>query len=308
MIGITGIGTYLPEGRISNFDRLEKFDTDEDFIRNKIGILEVSVKGEDEDTSDLGVKAFRDLESKMPIDKSKIEVLIVVTQNPDTNIPHTSAIVHKKLELPENCAAFDISLGCSGFVYGLSIIKSFMESNGFTTGVLITSDPYSKIIDEDDKNTSFLFGDGATATLMTDSPVFNIGKFTFGTIGKEGHNLQCDDNVLAMNGRSIFNFAARYVPGDIKNVLEKNNCTADDIDKVVFHQGSKYILDTLVKRTRLPQEKSINDILHYGNTVSSSIPMILSKIMDDENNNCVLISGFGVGLSWSSNLLFRNKK
>lgn len=307
MIGITAIGTYLPEGRISNFDRLEKFDTDEDFIRNKIGILEVSVKGKDEDTSDLGVKAYEDLESKITIDKSKIEVLIVVTQNPDTNIPHTSAIVHKKLDFPESCAAFDISLGCSGFVYGLSVIKSFMESNGFSNGVLITSDPYSKIIDENDKNTSFLFGDGATATLMTDDPVYNIGKFTFGTIGKEGHNLQVDDSILSMNGRSIFNFAARYVPGDVKNLLLKNEWEADNIDKVVFHQGSKYILDTLVKRTRLPQEKAINDILNYGNTVSSSIPMILSKIMGDEQNKCILISGFGVGLSWSSSLLFRNK-
>ncbi len=306
MIGIKAIGTYLPERRISNLDRLEKFETDENFILEKIGIEKVAVKAKDEDTSDLAVKAFNNLEKKTSIDRSEIQVLILVTQNPDSNIPHSSSVIHKKLELPESCAAFDISLGCSGFVYGLSVIQSFMGSNGFTKGLLFTCDPYSKVISEDDKNTSFLFGDGATATYLTTDPVYTTGKFTFGTIGKEGHNLRCDDHLLYMNGRSIFNFAARYIPVDVKVLMEKNKWELDNVDKIVFHQGSKYILDTLIRRINLPEEKVINDILNYGNTVSSSIPIILEKIMDDENNKCILISGFGVGLSWSSNLLFRN--
>ncbi|MFT4753485.1 MAG: 3-oxoacyl-[acyl-carrier-protein] synthase-3 [Salibacteraceae bacterium] len=305
MVGIKEIGTYLPEQRISNYDRLEKFDTNADFIENKIGIVEVALKSKEEETSDLGVKAFENLESKIAIDKSKIEVLIVVTQNPDSNIPHTSSVVHKKLALPESCAAFDISLGCSGFVYGISIIKGFMESNGFTQGVLITSDPYSKIINQEDKNTSLLFGDGATATLMTTDPVLDLGKFTFGTIGKEGHNLVCTDGELSMNGRSIFNFAARYVPGDVVSVLAKNNCSKEDIDVIIFHQGSKYILDTLIRRTGFAIEKVVNDVKHYGNTVSSSIPMILAKELKNVKNKKILISGFGVGLSWSSSVLTR---
>lgn len=307
MIGIKEIGTYLPEQRISNYDRLEKFETNADFIENKIGIVEVSLKSDGEETSDLGVKAFQNLESKIAIDKDKVEALIVVTQNPDTNIPHTSAIIHKKLDLSESCAAFDISLGCSGFVYGISVIKGFMESNGFSQGILITSDPYSKIINEDDKNTSLLFGDGATATLMTDDPVYELGKFTFGTIGKDGHNLICNEGELSMNGRSIFNFAARYIPDDVDSVLAKNDCVKEDIDLVVFHQGSKYILDTLVRRTGFPAEKAVNDVMNYGNTVSSSIPMILAKELNNEKNKKILISGFGVGLSWSSSVLIRKQ-
>lgn len=307
MIGIKEIGTYLPEQRISNYDRLKKFDTNSDFIENKIGITEVSLKSEDEETSDMGVRAFENLESKISIDRNEIEALIVVTQNPDTNIPHTSAIIHKKLELPENCAAFDISLGCSGFVYGISVIKGFMETNGLKKGILITSDPYSKVINVDDKNTSLLFGDGATATLMTDDPVLELGNFTFGTIGKDGHNLVCNDGELFMNGRSIFNFAARYVPGDVDLVLRKNETSKEEIDLVVFHQGSKYILDTLIRRTGFSSEKVVNDVLHYGNTVSSSIPMILAKELDNEKNKKILISGFGVGLSWSSSVLIRKK-
>ncbi|MCK4921645.1 MAG: ketoacyl-ACP synthase III [Bacteroidales bacterium] len=306
MLGIREIASYIPEQRISNLDRMDRFETNEEFILEKIGIEEVSIKAKDEDTSDMAVKAYNNLEKKISINKSEVQVLILITQNPDSNIPHTSSVVHKKLELPESCAAFDISLGCSGFVYGLSIIQSFMESNNFKKGLLFTCDPYSKVINEDDKNTSFLFGDAATVTLITDDPVYISGKFTFGTIGKEGHNLNCDNNILFMNGRSIFNFAARYIPQDVKVLLEKNKWELDKVDKIIFHQGSKFILDTLIRRIGIPEEKVINDILNYGNTVSSSIPIILEKIIGDIKNKCILISGFGVGLSWSSNLLFRN--
>lgn len=307
MIGITEIASYIPDTRISNLERKEAFDTDEDFIFNKIGIVNVAVRAAGEQTSDMAVKAFRNLEKKIHIDKNEIEAVILVTQNPDSNIPHTSALVHGALDLPEGCACFDISLGCSGFVYGLSVIKSFMEANGMKKGLLFTADPYSKIIDPSDKNTALLFGDAATVTYMTDEPVYTAGRFTFGTIGKESSNLTCTNNVLYMNGRGIFNFAARYVPADLKMLLEKSNLKIEDIDKFIFHQGSKYIVDTLTKRTGIDAGKVIFDITDYGNTVSSSIPIILGKLLHDTTNKYILISGFGVGLSWSSAILKNNK-
>jgi len=307
MIGITEIGSYIPGKRISNIERKEQFDTDEDFIYNKIGVSKVAVKDEDEETSDLAVKAFQNLEKKITINRNEIEAVILITQNPDSNIPHSSALIHKALDLPESAACFDISLGCSGFVYGLSVIKSFMEANGMKKGLLFTSDPYSKIIDPKDKNTALLFGDAASTTYLTDNPVYEIGNFTFGTIGKESANLTCNKNVLSMNGRGIFNFAARYIPVDIKNLLSKSNLNIEDIDKFIFHQGSKYIIDTLIKRTGIDGGKVIFDIEDYGNTVSSSIPIILEKILHDHNNKYIFISGFGVGLSWSSNILINNK-
>jgi 3-oxoacyl-[acyl-carrier-protein] synthase-3 len=306
MIGITEIGSYIPTKRISNIERKEEFNTDEDFIFNKIGIVNVAVKELNENTSDLAVKAFKNLEKKITINKEDIEVALLVTQNPDSNIPHTSALIHGALGFPETCACFDISLGCSGFVYGLSVIKSFMEANGMKKGLLFTCDPYSKIIDPTDKNTALLFGDAATVTYLTYEPVYNIGNFTFGTIGKESSNLTCTNNVLSMNGRGIFNFAAKYVPADIKTLLEKSNLNIEDIDKFIFHQGSKYIVDTLIKRTGIDVKKVIFDIADYGNTVSSSIPIILEKILHDSNNKYIFISGFGVGLSWSSNVLINN--
>lgn len=308
MIGIEAIGSYLPERKISNFDRKEEFDIDDTFIVEKIGIQAVTRKDENEETSDLCVKAYHNLKKKVNFNSEEIEVIIVVTQNPDFNLPHTAAVVHKKIQLPEHVASFDISLGCSGFVYGLSAIQSFMNSNGMKKGILFTADPYSKIIDATDKNTSLLFGDAATATLISDNPVFESGKYTFGTIGDGYEELICTDS-LFMNGRSIFNFAAKYVPKDVKNVLEKNELNQDQIDTFIFHQGSKKISDTLIRRLKLDKSKVPFDVTHYGNTVSSSIPIILEKQISNLDNKAqnVLICGFGVGLSWSSTILKTTK-
>lgn len=308
MIGIEAIGVHIPRTRISNLDRASKFSTDKDFIKNKIGIEYVSRKEINDNTSTLAIKSIRNLLDKHSFDIESIEALILVTQTPDSNIPHTSAVIHGEIGFSESCAAFDVSLGCSGFVYGLSVIKSFMEANGLKKGILITSDPYSKILNPEDKNTSLLFGDAATATLLSDSPKYLIGNGTFGTIGKERDNLKLEDNYLTMNGRGIFNFAARYIPKDIDELLTKNNLDKKDVDYFIFHQGSKYIIDTLIKRLNLDHEKTINNIREYGNTVSSSIPIILNDIIKESKAKKILISGFGVGLSWASNVLTRVNK
>lgn len=305
MIGVTDIGTYIPEGRISNLARKEKFHSNDDFIFHKVGISHVAVKDPGEDTSDMAIKAFHEMVNEREMDRSLIQVVILITQNPDSNIPHSSAIIHDHLDLPESCACFDVSLGCSGYVYGLSIAKSFMENNGFTHGLLFTSDPYSKIVDPEDKNTSMLFGDAATVTYLTNKPKYVPGKFTFGTLGKEREMLVCENGTLKMNSRGIFNFAARYVPSDFNKLLERNHCDKEKIDKFIFHQGSKYIIDTLIKRMELYSERVVFDATEYGNTVSSSIPIILEKEMNRKSNKCIYICGFGVGLSWSSNILYR---
>ena len=199
MIGISSIGSYIPKDRISNLERKARFETDDNFIYHKVGIVNVSVKRPGEGTASMAIKAFKELEKKNPIDRSNIDAIILITQNPDFNIPHSSALVHAGLNLPESCACFDVSLGCSGYVYGLSVAKSFMQDNGFKQGLLFTSDPYSGIIDHEDKNTSMLFGDAATVTYLTDTPKYDMGKFTFGTIGKEYETLMCKKNKLHMN-------------------------------------------------------------------------------------------------------------
>ena len=174
MLGIKEIASYLPENKISNYDKKVKFDMDDDFIENKIGVKYHTIKEKDEKASDLCVKAFYNLIKKNDIDKTQIDCCIVVTQNPDFNIPHTSAIVHDKLNLYQDCACFDISLGCSGYIYGLSTILSFMQSNNLKNGLLFTSDQYSDIIDNNDKNTDLIFGDGATVTYISENPLIKF--------------------------------------------------------------------------------------------------------------------------------------
>jgi 3-oxoacyl-[acyl-carrier-protein] synthase III len=307
MIGIENIASYIPQEFISNYDRKEKFGIDDYFIEEKIGVKRVSVKAVNEDTSDLCVKAWKALLAKQIVNTENIECLVVVTQNPDSNIPHVSAKVHGGLELPESCACFDISLGCSGFVHGLSVVESFMERNGFKKGLLFTADPYSKIINPEDKNTSMLFGDGAAVTLLGNDPVWISKKYNFGTIGKLNHELICTDTELRMNGRAIFDFAARYIPRDIYSLLEKIQMPLEKIDVFLFHQGSKYILNTITKRLKIDKQKVPFMVADYGNTVSSSIPIMLENYLQKDDVKNIVISGFGVGLAWASTVLERIK-
>jgi 3-oxoacyl-[acyl-carrier-protein] synthase III len=306
MIGIEQIGVYIPDARISNDDRLERFGVDRAFLTQRIGVRSVSVKSADQKTSDLCVAAFDRLCDRTAIDRDLIDALVVITQNPDTNIPHTSAIVHGKIGLPEHCACFDVSLGCSGYVYGLSIITAFLERNGLRRGLLFTADPYSNVVDSEDRNTALLFGDAATVSLIGDQPVLTPGRFTFGTIGKQWRDLSCRNGRLHMNGRAIFTLAATQVPEDVARVLERNGATADEIDVFLFHQGSKFIVDTIASRLKLPREKVVFDIERYGNTVSSSLPLLLEPYLTRTTHRRLLLSGFGVGLSWASTLLYRS--
>jgi len=306
MLGIETIATYIPETKKSNYDLKEKFELDDDFIENKIGVKYHAIKDEGFQSSDMCVKAFESLLEITDVNIEEIECCIVVTQNPDFNIPHTAAIVHGKLNLPINCAAFDISLGCSGFVYGLSNIISFMKNNGMKKGLLFTSDQYSDIVDENDKNTALLFGDAATVTLISENATFIPIDFSFGTNGKEYKELMCEDN-LYMNGRAVFSFTATTAPKHIKALLKKNSLSDEDIEKYFLHQGSKYIVDTIRKRLKVNEEKVPFDMAEYGNTVSSSIPIMLANEMDTLPKGKIVLSAFGVGLSWASAIIEKIK-
>lgn len=302
MLGITEIASYLPQKRVSNYKKKEKFEIDDNFIENKIGVKYHTVKEDDEKASDLSVKAFKNLQRKIKIDKEEIDCVIVVTQNPDFNIPHTSAIVHSKLGLSQDCACFDISLGCSGYIYGLSNIISFMQFNNLKHGLLFTADPYSEIIDHDDKNTDLIFGDGATVSYISADALYVPKNFKFGTNGSAYKEILCDEK-LYMNGRAVFNFTATTIPKHIKNILAINNLDDEDIDKYILHQGSKYIVDTIRKRLKVDMDKVPFDMYEYGNTASSAVPFILEKEIYKDTNNKMLLCAYGIGLSWGSTII-----
>ena len=305
MLGIKAIANYVPNGRKKNIDLAAQFDLEESFLRDKIGVLERANKASDQDTSDLAFLALQNLMMAQGLSPESIQVLVVVTQNPDRNIPHVSALVHGRAGLSESCAAFDISLGCSGYVYGLSIIKSFMQANGMSTGVLITADPYSKIIDETDRNTALLFGDAATATLIAENCVWSMEAFSFGSKGKDWSAIRTDEGKFVMDGRAVFNFAATIVPTDVRKMLGSAGMTPDQIDRYVMHQGSRFIVKTIADRLKQPLNKFPVEIEHCGNTVSSSIPLIIQKELEDPSIVNIVLCGFGVGLSWASCLCKR---
>ncbi len=308
MIGIKAIASYFPEQRVSNIDRAEEAGKDVGFITDKVGFTSLLRKGDEEDTSDLCVQAFENLLAKDPgINRGEIDCLIVVTQNPDgAGLPHTSAIVQHKLGLSENLAAFDVSLGCSGFVYALDVIQAFMSAQGMRHGLLFTADPYSKVIDPQDYNTDLLFGDAAAVTYIAEDPVFTSRKSTYSTNAKLSHSIAVDKNtgVLSMLGNNVFKFAMSKVPPQIEKCLALNELGKDDVDLYLLHQGSKYIVDNLVPFLGVDADKVPFLAAETGNTVSSSIPLMLEQYMNT-GEKTILISGFGVGLSWATSVLER---
>lgn len=307
MIRISAIGRHVPEQRLDNSGRLAEFAMDLDFLDGKIGTRAVSRKPDGSETSDLCLAAFADLVARSGISVADLDCFAVVSQNPDgRGLPHTSAILHGKLGARGDCAVFDISLGCSGFVHGLSILSAFMAANKMSRGVLFTADPYSKIIDPTDKNTVLLFGDAACATLLEcDQGVAAPRGFTFATDGKQADALVNRDGILFMNGRSVFNYSAMAVPPLVQRCLDGVGLVADDIDLFVFHQGSRFIVDTLVKRLALPSAKVPMNLAEQGNSVSSSIPLLLADRLADPSWNRMLLCGFGVGLSAAACILDR---
>ncbi len=306
-VGIADIAYYLPEGRLCNLERAPALEASEELLRDKIGVMRVSRKDPLQQASDLAVLAARQLFERGAVTPEEVDCLVVVTQNPDdSGLPHVSARVHGKLGLSRHCAAFDISLGCSGFVYGLAIITSLMQAQGLKRGLLLTADPYSNIVSPTDRNTTLLFGDGAAATLITDSPRWHVGKFDLGSEGSDWEQIevQPETGELFMNGRAVLNFAAKIVPDSIRNAMLKNDVSMEQVDRFVLHQGSRHIVTQLGKRLDVPPEKTPFLAGDYGNTVSSSIPIMMAQGAVDEDA-VVVLSGFGVGLSWASTVLFR---
>lgn len=306
MIGIKSIAAYVPENSIDNVAQGAKFGESEDFIRTKIGASLLTRKSDSEETSDLAAQAVRNLVASSDLEFGQIDALIVVTQNSDgSGLPHTAAIVQDKLGLDCGVAAFDVSLGCSGYVYGLSILKGLMQEAGLSHGVLVTADPYSKVIDPGDRVTSLLFGDAATATWLADGADWTVGRPILATDGAGAENLEVRDGRLTMNGRQVFNFAALRVPPQIKALLEQEDLDPTDVDLYCIHQGSAAIVDAVSRRFRDVRERFVLDMDETGNTVSSTVPLLLIKYLDDPGVKRILISGFGVGLSWASSMLTR---
>jgi 3-oxoacyl-[acyl-carrier-protein] synthase-3 len=312
-IGIEHIASYFPSDVLSAAELASRYGFDEAFVRDKLGVGQVFVAAPEERTSDLATSAVRRLLEEVPDIVEQIGVLVVCTQTPDYQLPHVSAMVQDRAGLPSHVAAFDVSLGCSGWVYGLSIVQAFMQQNALPYGVLVTAETYSKVIDDTDRNTKCLFSDAAAATLIGPKGKLCARKFTFGTAGRKYDHLivRPSDGAgrparLHMDGRGIFDFVLNGVPADIEACLAANELRLDELDWLVFHQASGFLLDALGRRLGIPGDpRIVRTIDRHGNAVSSSIPLALAETLGPDlgRGARVLVSGFGVGLSWASTVL-----
>ncbi|NLO91157.1 MAG: ketoacyl-ACP synthase III [Elusimicrobia bacterium] len=332
---IKAVEYYLPETVLTNQELADLFpEWSVEKITDKTGIEKRHVVKEGECASDLAYKAAVRLFESGACSAQDIDFVLLCTQSPDYFLPTTACILQEKLKIPCSAGALDFNLGCSGFVYGLSLVKGLIETGQAGNVLLLTAETYSRYINPKDKGNRTLFGDGASATLVSASEQGKdfVGPFVFGTDGSGHKNLIVpagasrmpyakaslqdttdangntrNDSNLYMNGGEIFAFTLRQVPLAVNALLEKTGKKLDDIDFFVFHQANTFMLDFLRKKSKIPTEKFIVDLKEYGNTVSSSIPVALKNLMCDSGRDCrkktIMLVGFGVGYSWSACLV-----
>ncbi|MDC0042978.1 ketoacyl-ACP synthase III [Paracoccaceae bacterium] len=293
---------------------------DMDKIVEKTGVISRYVSSENETALDLARKAGKKILEKS-ISIEKVKLLIFVTQSPDYILPTSACILQDELGLPKDCMAFDINLGCSGFVYALSVAGSLISSGLAEDGLIICADTYSKYILKNDRTNRPIFSDGAAAILVEKSEDDNLGPFSFGTDGSGFDSLIVKDGgsrnshiakaelvkpVLEMNGSEVFLFTMQVVPRCVKDVLFQSDLNIEDVDLFVFHQASKFVIDNLVRTLSLDPNKVFINYPEIGNTVSATIPIALCEAEMQgklKSGDRVMLIGFGVGLSWGATLI-----
>lgn len=335
---ITAIEYHLPEDTLTNHQLAQQFSTTADAIFKLSGVTKRHIAQAGATPSDLACLAAEKLFSKHPDDRQRIDTLLFCTEGLDYKAPVTACIIQHRLQLSTHCLALDIPGGCTGFINGLLIAKSLIESGHSRSVLLLTAETVSKILHNDDLYLRALFGDGAAATLITPSTANHIGHFVTGTDGSgekalwversgvrnppdldwmtthqaNNQGLRCGR--LHMQGDAIMHFALTRVPQLIRDTLAINqdflattaqHSPEDSIDFYLFHQASHVILKALQRKCRLPKERFVHDLADHGNTVSSSIPIALCHLMQTQHKNDfkVLLAGFGVGFSWGATIV-----
>lgn len=325
---IKGIAYYLPEAVLTNEELVEQFpEWTVDKISKKVGISERHVTTEEETAGDMAVKAAEKLFEEHNIDRTVIDFVLLCTQSPDYHLPSTSCIIQDRLGLSTKCGAFDFNLGCSGYEYGLAVAKGFIVGGIAKNVLLLTAETYTKYIHPEDKGNRTIFGDGATATLVSESGFAEIGEFCLGTDGSgaeqlivktgcarqfkpigdysvdEEGGIHSSDH-LYMNGKAIFDFTSDVVPPLIDETLQKNGLSMDDVNLFVFHQANKYMINYIRKLMSIDKERFYIHMENVGNTVSSTIPIALCEAeKEGKLKGSIVLAGFGVGLSYGAVVL-----
>lgn len=331
------VSYYLPLNTLNN-DELEQLYNNPSWTAKKIfrktGINERHVAAQHETVSDMACNAAKRLFGEYRISPDSIDFILLCTQSPDYFLPSTSCIIQNRLGIPTTAGALDFNLGCSGYIYGLSVAKGLISAEIAGNILLLTADLYTRHIHPFDRSTRTIFGDAATATLITKDDLPNIGEFVLGTDGggyqnliipsggmvlhtseetsapmtDESGNIRSKDN-LYMNGPEIYAFTLRTVPALVESALQKNALCKDEIDYFILHQANSFMLESLRDKLDIPQEKFCIDMSDTGNTVSSTIPLAIKRsqatgyLSQAAAKQKILIAGFGVGYSWGATIL-----
>jgi 3-oxoacyl-[acyl-carrier-protein] synthase III len=331
-VGISGMSAAVPKQVINNYEydlHFKKEDIKE--IVEKIGVKERRFADEKTCASDLCFVAATKLLDGMNINRDEIDLLIFISQTPDYRMPATSVLLQDRLKLSTSTITLDINLGCSAFLYGLTVAYSMIISGAVKKVLILDGETRSKVYSRKDRKTSFLFGDAGAAALIERGDRFENSWFSLNSDGSreslikipaggyrnmsscdtikekvvdEYGNIRSDENGY-MNGADVFNFVIREVPRDFSRLLEYSGFDIQAIDYFVFHQANSYINGFLAKKLKIPEGKVPSTIEKYGNTSSVSIPLtIVSELRNKlDKHNRLLLSGFGVGLTWGTALI-----
>lgn len=319
---IKALETYVPEGVEFN-DGLG----DARFIE-KLGIRSRPIAAADQSSGDLAFNAARNLFERHSIDRGSIDFILMCTQHPDYQMPTTACQLQARLELPQSAGALDYSLGCSGYVYGLMLAKGLVEAGLASNILLLTSSIYNKYINVEDRALRPLFGDAATATFIStvESEKPMLDAFVYGTDGdrfdsiyipvggsrnmprdnpevleRDEHGNVHSNYEVHMDGMAVTYFTYRTVPRLVEDILTKAALTREDVDHYIFHQANRYVMERVQKKCRLEGRPFYSDIEELGNTVSCTVPFGIKKVLSERPASelkCVMLCGFGVGLSW----------
>jgi len=318
---LNNIEYFLPPIKENNASYLRSMGKDDKSIKKilrKIGIFKRHVSDSKTFSNDLAYKSAIKIFKKF--DRRKINYMINCTQSPEYLIPTNACILQDRLNLKKDIGALDINLGCSGYIYLLSLAKGLISTKISKNVLLLTSDTYSKVIKDSDLSTKLIFSDASSSTIISNKKTkssFEILNFEFGTDGSGYKDFICEDsgsrklqNIskskpnIKMNGSKIYEFTLNVIPKFLNNFLKKNRISKDKFKYFFFHQASQLVLDSLQKKIGIDKEKMVVNLNETGNTVSSSIPIILKeKLNKIKKGDHILLCGFGVGLSWGACVL-----
>jgi 3-oxoacyl-[acyl-carrier-protein] synthase III len=314
-IGITGLGTHVPERVLTNAELATLVDTSDEWIVERTGIRERRIAKKEEALTDIARPAAKAALEAAEVEPADIDLLVCATVTPDMMFPTSSALLADELAMP-NAAAYDLLAGCTGFVYALAQAYGMLASGLSKRALVVGGDVLSKILDWEDRSTLVLFGDGAGAVVM--EPVERGGflGFELGADGGGGQHLwlpgsgsrhfESPDAFVKMNGREVFKFATRVLVYSARQVLAECGKTVDDVDVYIPHQANKRIIDYAAGKLGIPSERTVVNVDRYGNTSSGSIPLALTDAQAEgrlQDGALVLMTGMGAGLTWGSALI-----